>query len=199
MPASVFPIGHYTGLRADDGGRPVHAVRIGWQQHRLTENAFATWVLAHGTAESGKSPWTEQDLLAAASQEGGITDAADRLAELIGLGLLAVVPERSDEFAKAHRMDVQFVGLGNSPENSELHAVGLPGLGAAALLDQGSYELWQWASLAPTLWHSCQVRASVSAKLDQDVEPIDVLAEVLADLRHLIVHGCAYLDVADPS
>lgn len=198
MTTTVFPIGHYTGLRPDDDGRPVHSVRIGWQQRRLTEDAFGTWVLGHGTPQVGKGPWTGEELLAAAD-EAGITDARTHLEELTGLGLLASVPERSEEFAKAHRIDVQFVGLGNSPENPELHAVGLPGLGAAAMLDPDSYELWQWGSLAPTLWHSCQVRASVTSKLDQQVEPIDALAGVLGDLRFLIGHGCAYLDVTDPS
>ncbi|MFI6678644.1 hypothetical protein [Kribbella sp. NPDC050470] len=73
--------------------------------------------------------------------------------------------------------------------------MGLPGVGAAAMLDPGSYELWQWGSLAPSLWHCCEVRASVRSQLDEQVGAADVMAEVLGDLRFLIAHGCAYLDV----
>jgi hypothetical protein len=193
MTTSVFPIGHYAGLRPDDDGRPVHAVRIGWQQHRLSEAAFGTWVLGHGTPQVGKGPWTREDLVAAAL-EAGITDPGTHAEELTGLGLLAKASEASEEFAKAHRIDVQFVGLGNSLENPDLYAVGLPGLGTAATLDPSSYELWQWGSVPPTLWHSCQVRASVAGSS----EPADALAGVLGDLRYLIAHGCAYVDVADP-
>jgi hypothetical protein len=92
-------------------------------------------------------------------------------------------------------MDVLFVGLGNAPDRPNGHAVGLPGLGAAAILDPDCYELWQWGSVAPTLWHSCELRASVSAQLDHPLEPVDALGDVLGDLRFLIANGCAYLDV----
>jgi hypothetical protein len=197
MTPSIFPVGHYNGVRPDESGEPAYTVRVGWQQRRLTEDAFATWVLGHGTADIGKQPWTETDLLAAAA-DAGITDALDHLKELTSLGLLIAVPDRSDEFAKAHRLDVQYVGLGNSPDNPEQYAVGLPGIGAAAILDASTYELWQWGSLAPTLWDCCQVRASVTSGRDQPIGPDDVVDELLGDLRFLLVHGCAYVDVADP-
>jgi hypothetical protein len=196
MTATVFPVGHYTGLRPDDSGHPVHTVRIGWKQHRLTEDVFGTWIFGHGTSEAGNS-WTEHDLLGAAT-DAGIGDPAACAAELARLGLLVSIPERSEEFARTHRIDIQFVGLGNSPDNPDRYGVGLPGLGTAAMLDPGCYELWQWGSIAPTLWHSCQVRASVTSRHDRQVEPADALAGVLADLRFLVVHGCAYVDVADP-
>jgi hypothetical protein len=188
--ASVLPVGHYAGLRPDDDGHPVHAVRVGWQQHRLSGDAFRTWVLSHGTPPLGKESRTGADLVAAAL-EAGISEPAERVAELTNDGLLASM---SEEFAKAYRIDVQFVGLGNSPENPDLYAVGLPGLGAAAMLAPGAYELWQWGSVAPTLWHLCQVRATIAG----DSGPADALESVLGDLRSLILHGCAYVDVADP-
>jgi hypothetical protein len=193
---TIFPVGHYTGVRPDDDGRPVHTVRVAWRQQRLAEDAFTVWVLGHGLPSTGKAPWSAQQLLAAAS-DAGIADAAEHLTALTDLGLLIAVPERPEDFAKAYRLDVLYVGLGNSPDNPDLHAVGLPGLGAAALLDPGTYELWQWGSLAPTLWHCCELRAAVTGTADRQVGPSDVVADVLGDLRFLIVHGCAYLDVAD--
>ncbi len=198
MTTAIFPIGHYTGTRPDEEGRSVHTVRIGWQQRRLTEDAFATWVLGHGKPEAGKAPWTEQHLLAAAS-DAGIADAPEHLKDLAGHGLLIAVPDPPEEFAKAHRLDVQYVGLGNSPENPDQYAVGLPGLGAAAMLDASTFELWQWGAVAPTLWHCCQLRASVTSTLGRPVGPADVVTEVLGDLRFLLIHGCAYVDVADPT
>lgn len=197
MTTTIFPVGHYTGLRTDDAGRPFRTVRRGWQQHQLNEDAFGTWVLSHGTPDNGKNPWTVDHVLTTAAT-AGLTAVPEHLDELAGLGLLAAVPEQDSGFLKENRLDVQFVGLGNSPEQPDLHAVGLPGLGPAALLDPTCYELWQWGSLAPTLWHSCQVRASVVSQFHQSTDPADVAGDVLADLRYLLAHGCAYVDVADP-
>jgi hypothetical protein len=200
MNGSVFPIGHYGGLRPGDTPEAdqVHVVRVGWHQHRLSENAFGVWVLSHGLTETGKGHWTADDILKQAEQ-AGLPDAKAHLEELTAKGVLVVVPDSPEEatsFAKAHRLDVLFVGLGNAPDRPDGHAVGVPGLGTAAILDPDCYELWQWGSVAPTLWHSCEVRATVTAKLGQTLEPADALGEILGDLRYLIAHGCAYLDVA---
>lgn len=196
MSDSVFPVGHYGGLRAGTDA-PVHAVRVGWQQLRLSEDAFTVWVLAHGTPELGKGRLAVEDLL---GQAADIPAAERHLDELVKQGALAVVPELPDEataFAKRHRLDVLFVGMGNAPDRPDEHAVGVPGLGAAAVLDPDCYELWQWGSVAPKLWHSCEVRAAVTSDLGRAQEPIDALGEILGDLRYLLSHGCAYLDVAD--
>lgn len=182
MSTTIFPVGHYTGLRAAEDGPPSHSVRVGWQQHRLEEDAFGTWVLAHGFRETGKDKWTEADVLGQAEQ-AGIAGAAGHLEQLSGLGLVAS-PEDVEQFARGHRLGIMFVGLGNSPERLDEFAVGLPGLGTAAVLDAGSYELWQWGSIAPTLWDVLKLRSAAG--------PIDGLG----DLRYLIANGCAYLDVA---
>jgi hypothetical protein len=189
MTPTIFPVGHYTGLRAADDGPPLHTVRVGWQQHRLEEDAFGTWVLAHGLRETGKEKWTEADVLGQAEQ-AGIAGAAGHLQQMAALGLITVVPDNAERFVREHRLGVLFVGLGNSPERLDEFAVGLPGLGTAAVLDAGSYELWQWGSIAATLWDACALRSAVTAR------PVDALPGVLADLRFLIANGCAYLDVA---
>ncbi|MEU0091532.1 hypothetical protein [Kribbella sp. NPDC006257] len=197
MSGTVFPIGHYGGTRAGADGESVHAVRVGWQQYRLSEDAFTVWVLAHGTPEIGKGRLTVEDILLQAAE---IPDAGTQLEELVTQGALTVVTDRPDEataFAKQHRLDVLFVGLGNAPDRPDGHAVGVPGLGAAAVLDPDCYELWQWGSVAPTLWHSCEVRAAVTSDLGREQGPLDALGEILGDLRYLLAHGCAYLDLAD--
>jgi hypothetical protein len=196
MTAILFPVGHYAGQRPGDDGRPAQSVRIGWKLHRLSDDVFGTWILGHGTAEAGKGPWTATDLIGTA-ESAGIPAVQSHLDALLELGLLADVTRAPEEFARTHRMDVQFVGLGNSPTRPDRFAIGLPGLGPAALVDPETYELWQWGSLAPTLWHSCQVRASVLAELDRPVEPVEALTSVLGDLRFLLAHGCAYVDIAD--
>ena len=172
MTVSIFPVGHYTGLRTADGST-LHTVRAGWQQHRLEEDAFGTWVLAHRLRET--------DLL------GQLAGAAGQVQQLTGLGLLASADD-GESFARGHRIGVMFVGLGNSPERLDEYAVGLPGLGTAAILDAGSYQLWQCGSVAPTLWDVCGLRSPD--------RPADALNDVLGDLRNLLANGCAYLDVA---
>jgi hypothetical protein len=193
MTTTIFPVGHYTGRRTDDDGRPVHSVRIGWQQHRLTEDAFATWVLAHGVPATGRAAWTEVDVVRQAG-EIELQDAAAQLRTLAELGLVATVAGEPEQFARTHRLGVFFVGLGNSPEEPDRFAIGLPGLGTAATVDSDSYELWQWGSIAPTLWHSCEVRASVTSRHERTVSTLEAASEVLGDLRVLIANGCAYLD-----
>jgi hypothetical protein len=200
MNSSVFPIGHYCGLRPGESpeAAQVHVIRVGWRQHRLSEDAFGIWVLAHGVAETGKGPWTADDILGRAG-EAGLADAGTHLEDLVSRGTLAVVPDRIEEaatFALSHRLDALFVGLGNRPDRLDGHAVGIPGLGTAAILDPASYELWQWGSLPQTLWQSCQTRVKVATQMGTAPEPADVLLELLGDLRYLIVHGCVYLDVA---
>jgi hypothetical protein len=185
----VFPIGHYGGVR--EGG---HVVRVGWSQHRIDEDAFGVWVLAHGLPEVGKGVWTVDDVIEQ-GVKAGIADAANQVSMLNDAGLVALVDDAAT-FARTHRMDVLFVGLGNAPDRLDGHAVGIPGLGTAAVLDPDCYELWQWGSVAPTLWHSCEVRATVTAGHGQAPDPAGALAEILGDLRFLIAHGCAYLDVA---
>jgi hypothetical protein len=191
---TVFPVGHYGGVRPDDE----HVIRVGWSQHRVDAGAFAVWVLAHGVPEVGKGDWTVEDVVAR-SADVGVEDPARHIERLADAGLLAVVedsPLMAARFAQRHRLDVLFVGLGNAPDQLEGHAVGVPGLGTAAVLDPDCYELWQWGSVAPTLWHSCEVRATVTAELGRQADPVDAIGEILGDLRFLVAHGCAYLDVA---
>jgi hypothetical protein len=185
----VFPIGHYAGQRGD-----THVVRVGWRPETLTADEFVVWVLAHGSGRAGKADWTVRDVLA-------LADRPDVVDSLRARGLLAAVPAEPTgapatlEFTRRHRMGSLLTGLGDTAANPGLYGVGVPGLATVAWLDAGSYELWQWGPLAPALWHVCEVRAKVLTELDEPLEPAQAIGPLLADLRLLLSHGCAYLDV----
>lgn len=174
----IFPIGHYAGVRPAVGDRgETHLVRVGRQQHRLTPDGFTVWVLAHGMA--GAEQWTRREIAALAT-ETGMADPDTELDDLLGRELLADVADPAG-FARTHRMEALYIGMGNAPDRPDAHAVGIPGIATAALLDDRCYELWQWGSIAPSL-------SDYSTDYSTD------LPELLEDLRQLMVHGCAYLD-----
>lgn len=203
MTGAVFPLGHYAGARPTPAGDEQHVVRVGRRLHRLTADGFGVWVLAHGTAEVGKGMWPRADILALAAA-ADLPAAGIHVDDLLARGLLAHVPTGPGDrsvavaFARTHRMHALCVGMGNSPDAPDLHAVGVPGIGITAMLDPDSYELWQWGGLAPTLWHSCEVRGAVSTQLGDPLDAEGALDQILGDMRHLIAHNCVYLDVAAP-
>lgn len=197
---TVFPVGHYAGTIPDG---EVHLVRVGRELERLTDDEFGIWMLAHGLAEVGKGSWTRTDVLDRA-RDAEIADPEGCFERLLARMLLAVVPmeaERVDDavaFATAYRLGTLLVGLGAAPDVPDRHAVGVPGVGTAALLDAETYRLWQWGGIAPTLWRHCQDRIRTAGEgldaLSTLVDPAKVLGDVLGELRVLLVHGCAYLD-----
>lgn len=196
----VFPVGHYAGERP--GGQ--HLVRLGWSPERLTTDEFGVWVLAHGSSRAGKSDWTVDDVrtLAEGAEVGGPADAVE---SLLKRGLLVAVPAEPAAapatlaFLRSHRMGSLLTGLGDTAENAGTYGVGVPGTAALAWLDRDAYELWQWGQLPPSLWHTCAARANVSTQLGEPLEATQAVGGVLADLRLLLAHSCAYLDVAAPA
>lgn len=198
MTAVVYPVGHYTGVVPSAFGPAERVVRVGLKQHRIPEDAFGLWVLAHGPAEPDEQPWTRRRLLGQAA-EIGLTANPDQLAELEQSGLVVSVdPSRREaaDFARAYRLDVLMIGLGESPERPGHHLIGTPEVGPVATLDPDSYELWQWAPTLPSLWASCELRSAVTARDGQTADPNRALAGVLRDLRLLVLYGCGYLDVS---
>ncbi|MEV8378391.1 hypothetical protein AB0P21_36975 [Kribbella sp. NPDC056861] len=194
MTAPIFPVGHYTGARVDHG-RAIHTVRVGWRQHKLDEDAFALWALAHGVPENGKAAWTEADVLRRAGElRPGEEAVTDRLGTLAAAGLITSVDDE-EKFCRTHRLGVLFVGLGNSRQRPDRYSIGLPGHGAAATVDSSTYQLWQWGSVVPTLWHSCELRATMTSAAGRTTSALQLAPEVLGDLRPLIASGCAYLDM----
>jgi hypothetical protein len=179
MRAIVFPVGHYTGVVPAAIGAPHHVIRVGLEQHKLADEDFGLWMIAHGPVESSSTPWT-RNLVLAQAREAGVADPANRLTELAQRGLVVEVePAAAAGFAHAYRLHPLLIGLGDVPERPGYQRIGVPETGPVATLDPDSYELWQWAATTPTLWASCELRG---------------VDDVLRDLRVLIQHGCAYLD-----
>lgn len=188
---NVFPIGHYVGERHPDG---LQLVRVGLVHQTMTPDEFGVWVLAHGTGDA--TSWAETDLLALAAQANlpGVPAAIERLTSV---GALArVARDQRVAFAETYRLEPLLVGLGNSAEDPDTFAVGLPGLPPVAMVSAESYELWQWSAISPSLWHTCEVRAKVDVGLGGPAGAADLVDDVLDELRPLLANSCAYLDLA---
>ncbi len=191
MTTMLFPVGHYTGVLPSAIGAPHHVVRVGTKQHRLTEDDFRAWMLAHGPVEATADPWTWRRITAEASR---LDDTPEHLEGLEGRGLvLAVDADDPDlpEVARAYRLDPLLIGLGDTAEQPGYHRIGIPEVGVVAVLDPDSYELWEWAATTPSLWATCELRAIAAS----DDDPRKAAGRVLHDLRTVVVHGCGYLDV----
>lgn len=178
---SVFPVGHYMGERHPEG---LHYVRVGLAHQTMTADEFGVWVLSHQDSPL----WSVENVLTLATQ-AELPHAEASVERLLSAGALVTVTDEA-AFARSYRLETLLVGLGNTPEHPDTYAVGLPGQDPALLTASG-YELWQWSALAPTLWHTCEIRAKVLSS-----SPADVVREVLADLRPLLANSCAYLDPA---
>ncbi|TDV40079.1 hypothetical protein [Actinophytocola oryzae] len=177
---TVFPIGHYMGERHPES---LHYVRVGLEHQTMTTDEFGVWVLSHQDSPQ----WSVEDVVRLASQ-AELPNAPESVERLLSAGLLAQATTPVD-FTRAYRLYPLQVGLGNTPENPDEYAVGLPDQ-EPAVLSATAYELWQWSALAPTLWHTCEIRAKVSENPAEDEA-----AGVLADLRPILANSCGYLDV----
>jgi hypothetical protein len=175
----VFPIGHYMGERHPEG---LHYVRVGLEHQTMTEDEFGVWVLSHQDSPQ----WSSENVLALATQSA-LPTAQDSVERLLAAGLLVT---RSDTFTQSYRLHPLQVGRGNTAEAPDVYEVGLPGQ-EPAKLSAGSYEVWQWAAMAPTLWHTCEIRGKVTGTTSSEATE-----SVLADLRPLLGNSCAYLDKA---
>ncbi|GAB3460361.1 hypothetical protein [Actinophytocola sediminis] len=181
--SEVFPIGHYVGVRHPEG---LHHVRVGLEHQTMTDDEFGVWVLSHQDSPR----WSTEDLLSLAAK-AELLEAEAAVRRLLSVGLLVAVTD-AVEFAMTYRLRPLLVGLGNTPELPDAYAVGLPGQ-EPAVLSAGSYELWQWAAVAPTLWHTCEIRLKVGGVA---VPAAGLAAEALADVRPLLANSCGYLDKA---
>ena len=187
MTAVVFPVGHYTGIIPTAIGTPEHVVRVGLEQHWLSDEQLAVWMAAHGPAETGSEPWTRNRALAVA-RELRLPEVAARMTELEDRGLVITIDQPA--VVRAYRLHPLLIGLGEDPAAPGRQRVGVPEAGVVAVLDADSYELWQWAATAPSLWATCELRSTVTG-----LDPHRAVDGVLRDLRTLVVHGCGYLDV----
>lgn len=178
---AVFPIGHGAGplVHADQPAH--HVVRIGRTAEQLTEGEFGLWVLAH------RGPRTAAELVDAGHSEQEVDG-------LVRRGVLASVADPT-AFAESYRLVPLFLGLGNSPDELEQFAIGVPGLEPLARVGPAAFELWQWGWVAPSLWAHCEVLATIGEQeAGQQGRPEAHVGFVLELLPALLSGFVAFLD-----
>jgi hypothetical protein len=200
----IFPIGHYVGAFYGEVGSQQHQQRVmlGADVQRLTDEQLAVWLLARGVPEQiGDVPWTRKALEEVAGK-AGVTDPDRVVSALIAEGLLAeTVPgtEHSVDFAEAYRLMPLMLGLGNSPEEPWLQAIGFfeqPVLKVANEI----YSMWEWANVDNNLWAACYAYADTSKRAGEtdpeETVPELILTGFLGTLHALLAASAAYLDLA---
>jgi hypothetical protein len=185
----LLPVGHRGGavVGAGNAGTRHHAVRRAAAVHPLTDEEFAVWLLAHGTADGeGVRPATGPDTIEAAAGLG-VADADAVLADLCSAGLVAALGADAGEarrFAAGHRLQPLVWGLGNSADAPGSYRLGFPGLPLIEV-PPDLYALWSRAAIADDLWR-CMT----------DLGSEDRLTGLLAQLPGLLYAATAYLDAA---
>lgn len=204
----IFPIGHYLGAFYPSEGASLdaHIVRVGWRTFKLNAaEQLVVWALSHGLGGgAGMEPWTRTDVEDSA-RASGIHDASTVLDALIDRELVVEVdPGREDDaihFAKSFRTRSLLAGLGNAPDDPLSFGLGIPGDRPTVTVPYLMYELWNWGSACDSLWHACEIFATVG-RLNPDVletfdaEPRLVLVRFLHAVQVLVAHGAVYLDEA---
>jgi hypothetical protein len=182
-----------------------HIVRVGWETPKLPDEAHVDiWALAHGMLAQGNAiRWTRRAIIEAADK-ADMPDAAAILDNLAKLGLIVEVTpgtEQAREFASSYRLQSLLIGLGNSPDDPMLDAIGLAGVTPMVKVRPRVYEIWQWAHLWPTLWAACEGLASAAEETEEGstdaADPEQVLDLMFEAMRTLISSNAAYLDVAN--
>jgi hypothetical protein len=179
---TVFPVGHGAGayLPEEQQDPAPYVVRVGRIPEQLTESEFGAWVLAHDQA-------TAAGLVAAGF--------ARELEELRRREILVEVADDPVSFARKYRLTPLFLGLGNRPDDREHFDIGVPGLDPLATVDSAAFELWQWGSVAPSLWAHCEVLATMREQESGDpATPDEQLGLVLGALPALLAGFVAYLE-----
>jgi hypothetical protein len=196
LPLQVYPIGQLIRVRAADD--EFH-VRIGARLERLSSADFSVWAMAHGPADHVPRPWTP-DALAAQATAVGLADAPDRLVRLAETGLVALAAPGTGSgltLARQVRMVPLVLGLGNSAENPDAYAVGLPGR-PLAVLSAAAYDLFEWATMETSLWRACEGAAATAARVGIDDplarDPEALAASLLGDLHRLLTPNAVCLD-----
>jgi len=191
----LLPIGHSLGVSTDPAtGSRVHRVRVGPDVVRLSDDQFALWALTHGAPDRPEDVlWGPDEVLDAAV---GLADPGGSLAGLIADGLVASVVPGTPEafaFARTHQLTPLLLGLGNLPDEPDVHEVGLPG---RPLVRLGAVinRIYLWAHLETNLWAACESTAAVQRGEFAGADAEQVLDGVLHGLHGLLSPNAAYLD-----
>jgi hypothetical protein len=199
----VVPIGHYVGTFVPPSGSPDHheQVRIGADVRDLDPEQFRIWGLAHGLldrVDAGSPPWTRSALLAAAA-EAGIAGAEQVTGALLADGtLMEVTADDAVGFARTHRMVPLMLGLGNTPEEPWLYAVGFPDQPIVKMVGV-LYDLWGWSHMDNDMWTACHGAGRLATRAgvtDPDqTDPQKLLSGLVESLHTLLAPNAVYLDL----
>ncbi|PRZ41757.1 hypothetical protein CLV47_108116 [Antricoccus suffuscus] len=202
--AVVLPVGQYLGATYDaDQTEPgAHLVRMGWQEGEIVDqNDVDLWHLAHGAWSGQRGRWTMRDLVRAAD-DIGITDFESRLSAMCRIGLVVVLGDSQEmtDFAKSHRLHALMAGLGASDADDRTRSLGIVGQTPIAVVDEASYDFWQWGPLAPDIWTAATTmfhrpEGTAQPHLSRESH----LSEVLGYIQMLVSRGVAYVDRVAPS
>jgi hypothetical protein len=199
----IVPIGHYVGAYFPTPGSQDHhqQVRIGADVRNLDPEQFRVWGLAHGLLDridADSAPWTRSALLAAAA-EAGVTGAEQVTEALLADGtLVEVSPRNASEFARTHRMVPLMLGLGNTPEEPWLYAVGFPDQPIVKMVSV-LYDLWEWTHMDNDIWTACHGAGTMATRAgvtDPDqTDPEKLLSGLVESLHTLLGPNAVYLDL----
>jgi hypothetical protein len=199
----LLPIGHYVGVQHRTGpAGATRQVRRGGTVHDLTDDQFAAWKLAHGTADAvaNQTAW-HRDSVEEQARAAGLGGAASVVDDLLEAGLLVEVgPEGQDPvgFATSHRLVPLMLGLGNSSEEPNLFGIGFLHQ-PALLVSHAIYDVWQWSTMDDSLLATCENAVDVARRAGySEPEFVDVptlLSGVIASLHALLFANAAYLDI----
>jgi hypothetical protein len=197
--ALLFPVGHYLGVNNRlDATAPQQQVRRGATFHGLTEEHYAIWAAAHGTAEAIENdvPWQRQSI-AAHPRVIGLARVDELIDELLGMGLLVEAAPGTDQalaFARSHRLVPLMLGLGNSGRKPGVFGIGFLRQPVVEV-SFGIYDLWQWSSMDDSLWATCENSAEVARRSKvESLDPVELLTGFLPTLHALLLANAACLD-----
>ncbi len=197
----LFPIGHCIGAVHGSSADNDHftQVRVGAQIHRLSDEQFTIWGLAHGVPDRlADGPWSRDTVLSHARR--GVNQAEEVLESLVELGLLAETTSAADsavDFAQRYRLVPLMLGLGNTAEEPWIYSVGIVGM-PIVQLSAMAYDLYEWAHLDANLWLACQGAAATAIRVGIDdpiaTDPLETLNALVDTLHVMLSHNAVCLD-----
>jgi len=200
--ALLIPIGHCIGAYYDLPTSVDHfvQVRVGPDVHRLSDEQFAIWGLAHGTPDrDAEQPWGRQAVLAAASS-AGVADSEQVLETLMADHLLVETTPGTDavvDFARRHRLIPLMLGLGNTAEEPWIYSAGMIGL-PIVQMSAMAYDLYEWAHMDANLWLACEGAAATAVRVGIEdplaTDPLEMLNALLGTVHFLLSPNAVYLD-----
>ena len=212
----IYPVGYFAGYFGTGPSDQIHSIRRGWDMVSLTRGIdFELWATAHGSlSHDWSTPWTVarviESLRATAfgrdEWTAGIVPARDDISDtaanesisrLRERGLLVLVGDSDEDriaFARMHRFHPLLIGLGNTAARPDLSVIGLPDR-PMMQMPESQIEFWQMTSQFDSIWEACtRIASAVIEGPYADGSPVDLLPQVLSDIRAYIAYGAGYLD-----